>query len=122
MIAPRRHLRFQDLAKSLSLTSALKHKMGCVIVSKRKILSVGVNQDKTHTKAKNISLKLHAELTALLSLKSQAFGATAYVCRTGIYEELRLAKPCKYCEDQLKAFGIKIVYYSVLNGWESYKI
>lgn len=45
-------------------------------------------------------------------------GATVYVARVNKRGELRLARPCENCWEELKSKGVSTVIYSTNYGWE----
>lgn len=109
--------RYFDVARKLSEASTHhQHKMGCVITYKNRIIGLGFNQLKTHSKSPHPYSSMHAELSAILnSDKDKLMGAKAYIFRAKRDGSPALAKPCVYCRDLLKSVGIKEVFYSI-NG------
>jgi len=102
-------------------------KLAAMVVYKNKMISVGVNQNKTHPFAAKYSkhpeaIYLHAETAAILSAKKKLTGqqlkkSTLIVCRvitnkTGdiVY---RIAKPCSGCEKCIEEHGIQKLIYTV---------
>lgn len=110
-------LRYFDLAKKLAVKSDhAKYQLGCVIVSKNKVLSLGFNQLKTHSKSPHKWKTLHAEIDALLGNSFEDLkGCEAYVYRQTKDGCRAMAKPCPVCELALKKAGIKKVYFTVDN-------
>lgn len=95
------------------------HRMSCVIADKNRVVSIGFNKYKTHTKSKHPWGYIHAELAAILDNKfADLKGCTAYVYREDKAGIPKLAKPCSSCMDALKLAGIKKVCYSVEDGEE----
>lgn len=95
-------------------------KMVASIIYKNNIISIGINQRKTHPfqkkYANNKYCLLHAEISAIkkalnrINLKELS-KSTLYVCRrrkTG----WGLAKPCNGCALAIYEFNIKNVFYS----------
>lgn len=110
-------IRFFDIAKKLAAKSNHhQHKLGCVLVKKNRIVGVGFNKIRTHTKSVAEYNMLHAEISALFSAQD-AEDCIAYVYRetkTGIRA---LAKPCEGCHKALKLAGVKTVYYTSDNSY-----
>lgn len=106
--------KIMDLARRLaSKSNHPQHKVGCVIVKKGRIIDVGFNQLKTHTKSKAYGCYLHAEVHALLGNALEVTcGATVYVVRSRRCGSTGISKPCPSCEAALRAAGVKDVYYS----------
>jgi deoxycytidylate deaminase len=100
------------LARNISkLSTHYKQKMGAVIVVNGHPLSVGCNQSKTHPAAPYTGL--HAEVQAIkCSGKTSLKGGSIFVYRRRKDGRVGMARPCKYCMEDLKRAGIKRVYYS----------
>ena len=118
-------IRFFELARRLSKHSDhYQHKLGCVIVRKNKILSVGFNKLSTHPKSPHAYHSLHAEISALIGLSYEDLRyCVAYVYRETKDGKTALARPCPSCERALKLAGIRGVYYTTNTelGWEFLK-
>lgn len=110
-------LKYFDLAKKLSKKSDHhSHQLGCVIVNKNKVIGLGFNQIKTHTRSLHQFKMLHAEMSALLGNSYEDLrGCEAYVYRECKNGKKAMAKPCPACEQALKLAGIKKVYFTVDN-------
>lgn len=96
--------------------------MGAMIIRSRRPISFGWNDiDKTHPHMCRLHIhkKQHAEHNAINKArhKHDIKGATMVV-----YGENRegscLAKPCEYCQEILKDYGIKKVIYSTPEGYD----
>lgn len=87
------------------------------VIFKRKLISIGLNSYKTHTKATSFYSFLHAETDAIIGIKKdRLIGSTLFVARTG-YDDKRtlLALPCVQCQIMIKRVGISKVYYTIDN-------
>lgn len=100
------------------------HRMGAVVVKGNRILSTGANQVSRGCKYihdKKWSDSLHAEAAAILQLlkhndlRSLA-GADLYVTRINKVGHVRMAKPCRYCQDLAQAVGIRRIFYTTNEG------
>ena len=61
---------------------------------------------------------LHAEIAAILRRGDQKI-YSIWIQRRNKKNKMLLAKPCPICQEAIKAFGIKNVYYSTNDGiWE----
>ena len=102
-----------DLAVKIAEKSTSKFRLGCLIVKKGKIISVGYNSmTKTHPKSKSFGNHLHCEIRALLSLsKEESRNASLYVVRIKKDGSLGTSKPCPTCYEALKVSNVKTVYY-----------
>jgi deoxycytidylate deaminase len=116
--------RFFDLAKKIRVHSDhYQHQLGCVIVKKNRIVSVGFNKLKTHPKSTHKYNSLHAEVDALIkAIPEDCKGAEAYVYREKRTGQLGNARPCASCYSALQAAGIKVIYYSSEEGYKNEKI
>lgn len=110
--------KYFELAKKLSYKSSHpKHKLGCVIVNKNKIVSLGFNKIKTHPKSTARYNMLHAEIDALLGNSlNELKGSVAYVFRADKHGLEAMAKPCIECEKALREVGVCQVYYTTRLG------
>lgn len=98
---------------------------GCVISYKKDILAVKHNQLKTHPKCLLFSSWpfLHSESSAIIHLGlTQCRKCDIYVIRIKKDNSLGLSKPCSSCNKLIKYVGIKRVYYSTDEGYESYEV
>lgn len=116
--------RYFDLAKKLSVKSTHpKHQLGCVLVNKNRIVGVGFNKFKTHTKSNHAFQMLHAEVDALLGQdRSVLKGCDAYVYRETKDGQPAMSKPCQACELALRDAGIRNVYYTTDGGFEAFRL
>lgn len=109
-------------------------RLGCVIVYKGKILSVGYNLDtKTNPLQKQYNKyrgydpnasgsinSIHAECHALLKAKDVDIDwrkAHVFVYRIKKDGSKGLARPCPACEAMMRNTGIEHVYYTTDGGW-----
>lgn len=116
--------RYFDLAKKLSVKSTHpKHQLGCVIVNKNRIVGVGFNKFKTHTRSNHAFQMLHAEVDALIGQdRSVLRGCDVYVYRETKDGQPAMSKPCQACELALRDAGIKTVYYTTEGGFETFRL
>lgn len=95
-----------------------------------RVLSSGTNDyHKSHPLMKMYAMKVgeselkhfkHAELSALL--KAGPNVDTILVQRFDRYGANAQAKPCKTCQEIIKAYGVKTVRYTTTDGVEEYKV
>ena len=123
--------KFFNVAKAVSKTSDYPRiKIGCCIVKKNKILSVGANLLKSHPTQKSFNKyrdidtdkmhnNIHAEFDAILKVanKNNLNGADIYLYRENYNGELRMCRPCKACMMMLKVYSIKNIYYTTADGY-----
>jgi len=122
--------KFFQLARNASQFSdfdnAVSRHLGCVIVYRNRIISVGWNCDKEHPAQKkynkergfnptNCKNSLHAEMYALVKtdgLDIDWSKATMFVYRELANGRCAMARPCKACMKAILDRGIKNVYYT----------
>ncbi len=114
-------VKFFNLARRQSLKSKDKFRIGAVVVDKRKnVLNVGTNDmQRTHPKSLNKKYPfIHAELDALVGLDSKdTEGGAIYVYRETKDGKLANSKPCDHCQELIKRYGIKKIYYTTEKGF-----
>lgn len=116
--------KFFELAKKIAESSDHpQHKLGVVITSKNKIISIGFNKHKTNPKSNHVFKSHHAELDAILkSGKSDLSDCVLYIYRETRDGTLGNSFPCKYCQDLLKRVNLKQIYYTTPDGYMEQKI
>lgn len=118
-----KHIR---IAINSAITSSYhKHKMAAVLAKGNRVVSVGVNQQKTDpniARKTNRVDKLHAEMHCIGRNRDEDLrGLTIYivrVTRTG----LGLSRPCPLCWEMIRSVGIREVVYSTHTGWVREKV
>ena len=113
---------YDNLSLALSVARKVEHNIRfhhcALIANKRRIISVGVNQTKTHPKTTNRYNCLHAEIDAIIGVAEKDLrGATMYVARAGgtNRETAHMSRPCGHCETAILRAGIRHVYYTINN-------
>lgn len=115
--------RFLSLAKERSkLSDHDDHKLGCVIARGNRILGVGHNMTKTHTKSPHKFKNCHAEFMAVLNSGSKIEGATVYVFREQKNGTPANSRPCQSCWEYLMSLGAKKVVYTFEGSFKQEKI
>lgn len=97
-------------------------RLGAVIRNKKYILTAKYNTGKTHPILAKFSEFpfLCSESNAIISLGlDNCKGTVLYVARVLKNKELAIAKPCKRCQYLIDKVGIKSVYYTTGDGYES---
>jgi deoxycytidylate deaminase len=123
-----RNIRYFNIAKQISQLSDFdRHHIGCVIVYKSYVLSIGFNTNKTHpiqmeynkyrnfNNPNNVRHKLHAEIMALWKIRNLNIDFSkieVYTYRENKNGNKALAAPCQACRKYIKDMGIKNVYYT----------
>jgi deoxycytidylate deaminase len=134
----KQNIRYFNFAKEAAKFSDFNRynwyiSIGCVIIYKSCVLSVGFNTNKTHPLQKeynkyrtfknpknNIYHKLHAELMCLNKIKNLDIDwskVEIYIYRENKEGMKALAYPCKACKEFIKSLGIKHIFYT---GSDSY--
>lgn len=107
-----------------------KH-IGCIIVYKNKVISVGWNTSKEHplqkeyNKQRNFNVdscknSLHAEIYALIRCNDIDIDwskASIFIYRELANGQKAMARPCEACTKAIKDRGIKTVFYTTENGY-----
>lgn len=127
--------KFFQLARNASQFSdfdnAVSRHLGCVIVYRNRIISVGWNCDKEHPEQKkynkergfnptNCKNSLHAEIHALIKCQGIDIDwsrAAVFIYREFATGKTALAKPCRACQKAIMDKGIKRVYYTTETGY-----
>lgn len=112
-----RYIRF--CLKKAKQNDIDNYKHCAVLVKGNRILSVGLNSNKAGCLVDPLYDKkgVHAELDALCKLsEDQIKGSTLYVAGWSRGNHVVTSKPCPYCQEYLKKFDIKAVYYSTPTG------
>lgn len=112
-----------NIATSLAWQSVKHPRVGCVIMRKKKVLSVGTNINKSHPLQKRLNpLRFgeddicthtqHAEFVAINSVKNKTKlnGCTIYISRLSKKGELLPAQPCNACSYLIKKYNLKVVH------------
>lgn len=107
-------LRFFELAKKLARKSDHKaHPLGSVLVYKNRVVSVGFNKLRTNPNSNTNFKTTHAEFDAVFGNDLNITkGSVLYVWRSKKNGEPGMSRPCQFCQQLIKAAGIKGVFYS----------
>jgi dCMP deaminase len=110
--------KYFQLARNISKHSDHPvHQLGAVIVRGNRIISLGFNKNKTHTKSNHAWKRLHAEICAIIKSKEDLTGCTIYVYRETKLGNLGMARPCQSCMIAIQEAGIKKICYSTETGY-----
>jgi len=112
--------RIRRLKREASKSVHPRAKLAAMIVSSKKVISVGINKpiygtSQIPAKFRKWPGAVCAEMDALLKARVDVRGMEILVIRINNSGDLMMAKPCPYCEMYLNHVGIKNVYYSVSN-------
>ena len=106
-----------SLAVKQANKSAVRTKHGAVLAKGKRVIGVGHNQYKTHTKYGSGHWGwLHAEAVAIRDVIRKGInpaGATIYITRLG---DNRMSKPCPFCQAMIEEHGIRKVIYTDEQG------
>ncbi len=122
----RRGFHYAKLAAEMS--DFPRARVGCAVMDKSKVLSVGFNTKKTHPQQQHYNhlrtfrdgtpvtpAQLHAETAAVLQLQYADIDwarADVYVYRLCKNRPHGMARPCPACMGMLKDLGVKSVHYT----------
>lgn len=122
---------FFNMAKEISkLSSYARYHIGCIITYKNRVISSGVNSNKTNPLQKrynkyrfpvDTSHKMHAETAALLPLLKQKDIDFAHL-KVYLYREhadgsIAISRPCPSCMAMLKDNNIHNIFYTTDDGY-----
>lgn len=110
VVTTRDKLRFDHTVLIARNLSNCRYKMAAQIFIGSRLISVGVNEIKTHTLFKRYpdhTVSIHAEAMALIKARTNVQGGTMYVARYGGNNSM----PCPTCGELLKEAGIHTVVY-----------
>ncbi len=115
--------RFFKLAEKLSQKSSHPdYKHGAVVVHGNRILGIGFNECRIHSKSRHPFKMRHAEFSAVLNTaREDLSGCDIYVFRRGKDGIIRNSKPCQSCESMLRLLNIRRVYFSHETGFKMEK-
>jgi deoxycytidylate deaminase len=112
-----RDLRFLHLAFKYTYKSTHRMPVAAILARGSIPLAYGINTNKSHPRQKlvnNINRCGHAELLTIVGLNLEVTsGSTVYVSRRLKSGVSGLSKPCKACEELLRAAGVRRVVYSI---------
>lgn len=123
--------RLVQFMRDLSLSSSYhSFKVGAAVFFKRKIVSTGLNQSKTHPYVKqngpNYSSSVHAELDAIFKAERKnpdlLKGSTLVVYREDKEGNMTSARPCPMCMEKIRSVGVKKIAYSTKEGMVTEKV
>lgn len=121
-----RQERLMRMAYKASFLATPKFKIGAIVELGGKVVSFGVNSEKTHPLSPNSEnqsprRQTHAEVKAIINAlhclsPSDLCKATVYVVRRRSDGSRALSKPCKFCQQFMRSFNIKYAYYTNERG------
>lgn len=112
------HNKWMGLAATLSKKSDHpQHKIGAVLVRKNRAINTGFNKIKTHTHSNSKYKSIHAEFDCIFGLTPKELKSTIlYLYRETKNGDMALAKPCEFCDQLLRNFGVGKVIYTTPDG------
>lgn len=110
--------KFLKQAIDEAVKSKHKQRVGAIIFDKSKIVSRGYNQSARSVKHLKKKFQrwpgtVHAEVAAIVTSKTNLKNLSMLVVRINSKNQLRLARPCRWCQMYLEYVGIKKIYYSI---------
>lgn len=136
-MTPKNKKFFRLASLAADLSTYPKYHIGAAIVSGRKVVSIGTNRWRTHTKQKKYAPyrystaweadadkgRCHAEVDAIIKAgRTDLNGASIYVYRQNLNGELANCRPCGACMQAIKEAGIKDVFYTSEDGYNHLEI
>ena len=120
----KRHSAFLELAKYYASLSDAKKQHGAVVVKGNRVMGIGYNKNKNNPNyiseehIKKYSSR-HAEWEAMRDANWNVRGANLYVARVNRQGMTRNSEPCQFCKEKIKEAGIKKVFYTTGEQWNS---
>ena len=115
--------KFFALAKTAAKKSNHHtYKIGAVLTKRKKIIAIGSNNMKTHPLSNHPFKSLHAEMAAIICGFQFGGGDTVYLYRETKDGIPALARPCEYCMEFLKEYGITTVCYTTNGSFGAEKL
>lgn len=108
-----------EKAKKWAMTSDAPSFKHCAIIFKNnKIISIGVNRfRKTSPNSTTRMNSCHAEYMALGRMKPEDVkGCSMLVVRMKCSGNIGLSKPCNECQEMLKKYNMRAIYYTTDDG------
>jgi tRNA(Arg) A34 adenosine deaminase TadA len=122
MCSSRQH-EFCERARQEARKSMMEHKLGCVIVCGGEVVAASHNYYVENFKE---AWSVHAEVATIMQLRKKPRkyfkDCEMYVVRVGTHHmnyPFKLSKPCESCTAMINAMGIRRVYYSTNDEYES---
>lgn len=114
--------RFRAALAAAMQSEDYQYKLGAAIFAKKRLISVGANNAKTHPLSRFYGrpVTVHAEMQAIIRAKNvveSLEGMVLVVARIKRNGEIGMARPCSGCEAIIRRNGIKEVWYTTENGW-----
>ena len=116
----KKYEKFKRIASEISLVNPRQKKHVSIIFSGNRIISVGINQHKSHPKAKEIGYRfdeVHSELDALLKCR-QRKNIELFNFRFNRFGEQRISRPCCLCAPWCKMIFNKIYFTNDTYSYE----
>jgi deoxycytidylate deaminase len=106
--------RYFKLARSVSLHSEHKYRLGAVLVIGGAVVSVGFNKCKYNAEYSYPDRNsIHAEAQCIkTSGKYDLRGSIMFIYREDKFGNVSNAHPCEYCMELLRSEGIKKIWFT----------
>lgn len=94
------------------------YRLGAALMNKSRLISSGRNFfKKSHTKSKTMYNGIHAEFHCLNGVDpDKCKNCALFVARVTNAGTISMARPCIDCMDLLRAYGIRVFYYTDYDG------
>jgi len=99
-MSPDKFEKLVEVALPIATGLARPKKHVSLILRKKKIVSIGTNDNRTHPQAKKLGYRfaeVHSELDALLRYKGSRDGLSIINFRYNRFGDMRMSKPCCKC-------------------------
>lgn len=116
-----RHDRWIQTAFRLSKNSSCRqYRMCALLVKGGRIIKIGLNRNipaQAKTDYYPEYCQVHAETDCLVGVERETLeGATLYIAGRTRTNSVLLSKPCRHCQNFLRQFPLKAVFYQTSEG------
>lgn len=102
---------FIAAASKIARTSDNRFRVGALIVKSGRVLGGSPNITRVSPKTPPNRFSTHAEIAAM-DIASETSGATLYIARLNSENKYSISKPCAWCMQKIKQYGINRVVFT----------
>lgn len=118
-----RRRRYLAGALRLAAHSLERRKHGAVLVAGGRVVGRGVNRANPDVALRSRGYwSIHAEMAACRRVTLAGRSGVLYVARTSNTGHGVMSRPCRLCQQQMRAIGIRLVIYTTPEGMEEMRL
>lgn len=102
---------FISAASKIARTSDNRFRVGALVVKSGRVLGGSPNITRVSPKTPPNRFSTHAEIAAM-DIASETNGATLYIARLNSENKYSISKPCAWCMQKIKQYGINRVVFT----------